>query len=59
MVVIHFVPINAVAGAALGDDRVVVFKPANASVSTFVVDDAGTFSVVGLGRAEHLDDLTR
>ena len=59
VVVTHFVPINVVAGAALGDDRVVVFKPANASVSTFVVDDAGIFSVVDLGRAEHLDDLTR
>lgn len=34
----HYVAINVAAGAALGDDRVVVFSPANASITIFEHD---------------------
>lgn len=45
----HFVAINAVVGAALGDDRVVCFTPDNCSWT--VVDvDGDALSVVELGR---------
>jgi broad specificity phosphatase PhoE len=37
----HFVAINVAAGAALKDDRVVVFKPDNCSVSVFDVTGNG------------------
>jgi broad specificity phosphatase PhoE len=37
----HFVAINVAAGAALNDDRVVVFKPDNCSVSVFDVTGNG------------------
>lgn len=44
----HFVAINAVVGAATGDDRVVCFAPDNCSWT--VVDvDGGSISVVALG----------
>jgi broad specificity phosphatase PhoE len=36
----HYVAINVVAGAALGDDRVVVFSPDNCSVTVFETDGA-------------------
>jgi broad specificity phosphatase PhoE len=36
----HYVAINVVAGAALGDDRVVVFSPDNCSVTMFETDGA-------------------
>jgi broad specificity phosphatase PhoE len=35
----HYVAINVAAGAALGDDRVVVFSPDNCSVTVFDVED--------------------
>jgi broad specificity phosphatase PhoE len=34
----HYVAINVIAGAALGDDRVVVFSPENCSVTVFETD---------------------
>ena len=37
----HYVAINVAAGAALGDDRVVVFSPDNCSVTVFDVSDNG------------------
>ena len=48
VVVTHFVVINAVVGAATGEERVVVFSPANGSVTTVDVVD-GSFAVVELG----------
>lgn len=36
----HYVAINVIAGAALGDDRVVVFSPDNCSVTVFDTDGA-------------------
>jgi broad specificity phosphatase PhoE len=36
----HYVAINVIAGAALGDDRVVVFSPDNCSVTVFETDGA-------------------
>ena len=44
----HFVAINAVVSAALDDPRVVVFRPANASVTTLELID-GRLRVVELG----------
>ena len=35
----HYVAINVAAGAALGDDRVIVFSPDNCSVTIFEVED--------------------
>ena len=35
VVVTHFVPLNVLLGAALGSDRVLVFRPANASLTGF------------------------
>jgi len=34
----HYIAINVIAGAALGDDRVVVFSPDNCSVTVFETD---------------------
>lgn len=45
----HFIAINVVVGAALGDDRVVVFRPDNCSVTVFDTDGGG-LSVVSQGR---------
>ena len=36
----HYVAINVIAGASLGDDRVVVFSPDNCSVTVFESDGA-------------------
>jgi broad specificity phosphatase PhoE len=36
----HYVAINVIAGAAAGDDRVVVFSPDNCSVTVFETDGA-------------------
>jgi broad specificity phosphatase PhoE len=36
----HYVAINVIAGAALGDERVVVFSPDNCSVTVFETDGA-------------------
>jgi broad specificity phosphatase PhoE len=44
----HFVAINVAVGAALGDDRVVVFAPDNCSVTTLDVVD-GRLVLVSLG----------
>ena len=45
----HFIAINAAVGAASGDDRVVVFRPDNGSVTTFDNAD-GALRLVELGR---------
>ena len=49
VVVSHFIAINVVVGAALGDDRVVCFAPDNCSWTVIDVD-GGSFQVVELGR---------
>jgi len=51
----HFVAINVAAGAALGDDRVVVFSPDNCSVTVFDVSD-GALTLVEKG---HEAELTK
>jgi broad specificity phosphatase PhoE len=51
----HFVAINVAAGAALGDDRVVVFSPDNCSVTVFDVSD-GVLTLVEKG---HEAELTK
>ena len=48
VVVTHFVAINAVVGAATGDDAFVCFRPDNCSVTVIDVED-GRFRVVELG----------
>ena len=48
VVVSHFIAINAVVGAATGDDRVVSFAPDNCSVTELKVE-GGTLEVVELG----------
>jgi broad specificity phosphatase PhoE len=45
----HFIAINAVVGAAMGDDRVVCFAPDNCSWTVVDVDGA-RIEVVELGR---------
>ena len=45
----HYIAINAVVGAAQGDDRVICFRPDHASVTTIEVD-SGAISVRELGR---------
>ncbi|MDE2163656.1 MAG: histidine phosphatase family protein [Alphaproteobacteria bacterium] len=45
----HFIVINMIVGAAIGDDRVVIFKPDNGSITTLDVTD-GKLSLVELGR---------
>jgi broad specificity phosphatase PhoE len=42
----HFVAINAIIGAALGDDRLVIRSLDNASVTTLNVDAAGSLTLV-------------
>ena len=44
----HFIAINAAVGHALNDDRMVVFRPDNASI-TVLSNDAGNLAVVELG----------
>lgn len=44
----HFVAINAAVGAAVGDDAVVVFRPAHASI-TVLSNDGGTLALVERG----------
>jgi broad specificity phosphatase PhoE len=46
----HFVALNAAASYALGDERVRVFDPDHASVSTFALRD-GALQLVQLGRS--------
>ena len=50
LVVSHFVAINAIVGAAVGNDAMLVFRPANASV-TIVENDGGRLLVVQQGRS--------
>jgi len=46
----HFVAINAIVGEALGRSEVMVFAPANASVTVIDVSrEEGTVAVVELG----------
>jgi broad specificity phosphatase PhoE len=45
----HFVAINAAVGAALEDDRVLVFQPAHASI-TILSTDGGRLRLIDLGR---------
>lgn len=45
----HFVAINAVIGEAIGDDRVVIARLDNCSVTTVDVNDAGNLALVELG----------
>lgn len=45
----HFVAINAVIGAATGDDRLVIASLDNCSVTTFEVDGAGALRLVEVG----------
>lgn len=44
----HFIAINAAVGHALNDDRMVVFRPDNASI-TVLSNDGGSLSVIELG----------
>jgi broad specificity phosphatase PhoE len=50
VVVCHYVAINVAVGAALGDDRLVVFAPDNASV-TVLDNSAGRLDMIELGRS--------
>lgn len=45
----HYVAINAAAGAAQDDDRLLIFSPDNCSVTT-LDNSGGTLTVVSLGR---------
>lgn len=45
----HFIAINALIGAATGDDRVVIRSLDNASITTLHVDDDGRLTLVGGG----------
>jgi broad specificity phosphatase PhoE len=45
----HFIAINAVIGAATGDDRVVIASLDNCSVSEFEVDSTGRITLVRSG----------
>jgi broad specificity phosphatase PhoE len=49
VVVTHFVAVNAVVGAATGDDRVLCFSPVNCSRTEVRVDDDGRLHLVELG----------
>lgn len=50
VVVSHFVALNAVIGAALGDDRVVIHRLDNASVTVVDIDDDDRIHLVEVGR---------
>lgn len=45
----HFIAINAVIGAATGDDRVVIARLDNCSVTEFAVDGRGGIALVATG----------
>ena len=51
----HYVAINVIAGAALGDDRVVVFSPDNCSVTVFETDGTDLKLIEKQAKAAHLD----
>ena len=48
----HFIAINVAVGAAQGDDRVVIFRPDNGSVTSFE-NGSGALRLVELGREAH------
>ena len=48
----HFIAINVVVGAATADERLIVFRPDNGSVTRFSTDD-GQLVLVDLGREGH------
>lgn len=50
VVVSHFIALNAVIGAALGDDRVVIHRLDNASVTVVDIDDDDRIHLVEVGR---------
>ena len=54
----HFIAINAVVGAALGRDDVVVFRPDHASITCVDVTQ-GRIRVVDLGRQSDTTVLAR
>jgi broad specificity phosphatase PhoE len=45
----HYIAINVAAGAALGDDRVVVFSPDNCSITVFE-NGGGRLQLIEKGR---------
>ncbi|HEV8298662.1 MAG TPA: histidine phosphatase family protein [Acidimicrobiales bacterium] len=49
VVTTHAVVINAVVGAAVGDDRVLHCRPAHASVTVLDIADSGALTLVELG----------
>lgn len=49
VVVSHFVAINVLVGAATGDDRMLITRPANTSVTEFALSVGGKLEVVSLG----------
>ena len=49
-ILVYFVAINAVIGACLGDDRLVIDSLDNASVTVVDVDDRGGVKLVERGR---------
>ena len=48
----HFIAINVIVGAATADERLIVFRPDNGSVTRFSTDD-GQLVLVDLGREGH------
>jgi broad specificity phosphatase PhoE len=55
VVVTHFLAINAVVGAATGDDRVVCFTPTHCSCTVVDLDNWGGLRVVELGDSGRAD----
>lgn len=51
VIVTHFVAINVLVGAAIGDDRTTVFRPGNASLTEIEVD-GGKLQVISLGQEQ-------
>jgi broad specificity phosphatase PhoE len=56
VIISHYVAINVAAGAALGDDRVVVFSPENCSVTVFE-KEGGTLRLMAKGREAPLSKV--
>jgi broad specificity phosphatase PhoE len=48
----HYIAINVVVGATLGDDRLVVFTPDHASITT-IRTDSGKPELISLGKSGH------
>lgn len=49
IIVSHFVAINVLVGLATDDDRMLITRPANTSVTEFALSTAGKLEVVSLG----------